>query len=119
MAASYDHYKTVGRVAEKVSVKKKKPKFMAMVDEDNCTGCQVCVPFCPTDCIRPVATGKYDLPIGPVQVVFDHCVGCMACQKACAQLTWDAIRKYTTVEFEAEFGIEIHDTPEGEVGDTA
>ena len=111
MAGNYDHYKKVGRVAEKIAVKKKRPKFMAVVDEDNCTGCQVCIPFCPTDCIRPVSKDKYNLPIPPVQVIYDACVGCMACQKACEQLTWDAIRKYTTKDFEEKFEIEIHDTP--------
>ena len=115
MAAAYDHYKKVGRVVDKVVVKKKRPKFMAVVDEDNCTGCQVCVPFCPTDCIRPVAQEKYGLPIPPVQVIYDHCVGCMACQKACADLTWDAIRKYPLTEFEECFGVAIHDKPEGPV----
>ena len=50
---NYDHYKTVPDPAEKVNYKKKKPKLIAVVDEDNCTGCQVCVPFCPVDCIEP------------------------------------------------------------------
>ena len=26
--------------------KRKRPKMVALVDEDNCTGCQACVPFC-------------------------------------------------------------------------
>ena len=34
----YDHYKTVPDPAEKVNYKKKKPKLIAVVDEDNCTG---------------------------------------------------------------------------------
>ena len=109
MAGTYDHYKKVGRVIENLATKKKRPKFMAVVDEDNCTGCQVCVPFCPTDCIRPVPADKYTIPIPPVQIIFDECVGCMACQKACAELTWDAIRKYTLSDFESQFGITIHD----------
>ena len=56
---NYDHYKSVPDPAEKVNFKKKKPKLIAVVDEDNCTGCQVCVPFCPVDCIEPVEVEKY------------------------------------------------------------
>ncbi len=111
MAKKFDHYKKVGRVVDKLAAKKKRPKFMAVIDEDNCTGCQVCVPFCPTDCIRPVPLAKYGLPIPPVQVVYDHCVGCMACQKACSELAWDAIRKFPLADFETRFAIEINDKP--------
>ena len=51
MANQYDHFKTVPETSEEPGKKKKKPKLMAVVDEDNCTGCQVCVPFCPVDCL--------------------------------------------------------------------
>ena len=118
MAKKFDRYKQVGRVVEKIAIKKKRPKFMATVDEDNCTGCQVCVPFCPTDCIRPVPAEKYGAPIPPVQIVYDHCVGCMACQKACADLTWDAIRKLPTKTFEARFGMVINDAPGASLEDS-
>lgn len=106
---AYKHYKSVGSPAEKVTKKKKRPKLMAVVDEDNCTGCLVCVPFCPTDCIEPVTKEKYSLPIPPVQVRFHECVGCQLCAKACAKLTWDAIRMLKVDEFEGEFGIAITD----------
>ena len=33
---NYDHYKTIPDPAEKVNYKKKKPKLIAVVDEDNC-----------------------------------------------------------------------------------
>ena len=59
----YDHYKSVPDPASNVNFKKKKPKLIAVVDEDNCTGCQVCVPFCPVDCIEPVPNEKYEIPI--------------------------------------------------------
>ena len=65
---NYDHYKTVPDPAEKVNFKKKKPKLIAVVDEDNCTGCQVCVPFCPVDCIEPTPIEKYGIPI-PTEVL--------------------------------------------------
>lgn len=58
---TYDHYKTVPQIAKKIGYKKKKPHLMAVVDEDSCTGCQVCVPFCPVDCIELVPKEKYNI----------------------------------------------------------
>ena len=104
---NYDHYKTVPEPADKVNYKKKKPKLIAVVDEDNCTGCQVCVPFCPVDCIEPVPVEKYGTPIPPVQVRHDECIGCQICAKACTKLTWDAIRMIKTEEFEETYDIEL------------
>ena len=104
----YDHYKTVPDPAQRVNHKKKKPKLIAVVDEDNCTGCQVCVPFCPVDFIEPVDKDKYDdAPIPPVQVRFDECIGCQLCAKACDKLTWNAIRMIPTKVFEERYEIEI------------
>ena len=99
--------KSIPELATSVKTKKKKPKLMAVVDEDNCTGCQVCIPFCPVDCIEPVPKEKYDIPIPPVQVRFNECIGCQMCAKACSKLTWDAIRMMKTSVFEERYGIEI------------
>ena len=63
---NYDHYKSVPDPAEKVNFKKKKPKLIAVVDEDNCTGCQVCVPFCPVDCIETVEVFLATTAIGTI-----------------------------------------------------
>ena len=105
---SIDHYKSVPEPTHKINYKKKKPRLMAVVDEDNCTGCQVCVPFCPVDCIEPVDKNKYnDAPIPPVQVRFDECIGCQMCAKACDKLTWNAIRMMPTKVFEERYSIEI------------
>ena len=103
----YDHYRSVGEPATKVGFKKKRPKSVAVVDEDNCTGCQVCIPFCPVDCIEPVPKEKYDIPMPPVQVRFNECIGCQLCAKACTALTWDAIRMIETDEFEETYDFEI------------
>ena len=100
--------KSIPELTVNVKTKKDKPKWMAVVDEDNCTGCQVCVPFCPVDCIEPVPKDKYDnTPIPPVQVRFNECIGCQLCAKACSKLTWDAIRMMKTPVFEERYGIEI------------
>jgi electron transport complex protein RnfB len=103
----YDHYKLVPEADGKKGEKKKKPKLMAVVDEDNCTGCQVCVPFCPVDCIETVPYEKYNIPLPPVQIRFNECIGCQICARVCTKLTWDAIRMMPTEEFEAIYGIEI------------
>ena len=87
--------------------KKKKPKLIAVVDEDNCTGCQVCIPFCPVDCIETVPKDKYNIPIPPVQIRFDECIGCQICAKVCTKLTWDAIRMLKTEEFEEVYDYKI------------
>ena len=73
---TYDHYKIVPEAAEKIIYKKKKPHLMAVVDEDNYTGWQVCVPFCLVDSIELVQKEKYNIPIPPVQIRFNECIGC-------------------------------------------
>mgnify|MGYP001164950909 FL=1 len=102
-----DRYSKLPKVPDDVLRKKVRPRTVAIVDEDNCTGCQVCVSFCPVDCIEPVAYEKYNIPIPPVQVRFNECIGCDACAKACTDLTWDAIRMIPTGEFEQIYNITI------------
>ncbi len=109
MAEAYDHYKSVPNPPAKILDKKKKPKIVAVVDEDNCTGCQVCVPFCPVDCIAPVPREKYNTPIPPVQIKFNECIGCSICARVCTNLTWDAIEMIPVSQFEQERQIELTD----------
>ena len=105
--STYNHYKGIPDLVEKIGTKKVKPKLMAVVDEDNCTGCQVCVPYCPVDCIETVPTDKYNIPIPPVQIRFDEYIGCQICAKVCTKLTWDAIRMLPTEEFEEIYNYRI------------
>ena len=104
---AYDHLSNVPELPDKIATKKVRPKLTAWVDEDNCTGCQACVPFCPVDCIETVPKEKYDIPIAPVQVRFNECIGCQVCARVCTKLTWDAIRMIDTDELEEQLDITI------------
>ena len=104
---AYNHLKGIPELPEKVGYKKKKPRLMAVVDEDNCTGCMACVPFCPVDSIELVQKEKYNIPIPPAQIRFNECIGCQICAKVCTKLTWDAIRMLPTEEFETIYDYKI------------
>ena len=106
--AGYNHLKGIPELPDSPNIKKKRPKSVAVVDEDNCTGCQACVPFCPVDCIEPVAIEKHVFPpIPPVQIRFNECIGCQICAKVCTKLTWDAIRMVDTDNLEERLDIII------------
>ena len=105
-----DHYKNIPELPDKITVKKKKPRLMAVVDSDNCTGCQVCVPFCPVDCIEIAPKEKFNLPLPPVQIRYHECIGCQICSRVCHKLTWDAIRMVPIEEFEQQYNIKITDS---------
>ena len=103
-----DHLQSVPELPELIRNKKNKPPKMAVVDEDNCTGCSACVTFCPVDCIEPVPEDKYDdVSIPPVQVRWNECIGCQVCAKVCDKLTWNAIRMIPTKVFEERYNITV------------
>jgi electron transport complex protein RnfB len=97
----------------KITRKKKTPKIIAVVNPDNCTGCEACVPFCPVDCIEHGPRDPSDnvgVIIQPVQVRFDECIGCKICVNVCERMAWDAIQMYPAGDVAAYFGIELHDS---------
>jgi len=104
----YDHFQNVAPVPKVIGEKRKRPNIIAVVDEDNCTGCEACVPFCPVDCIEHVPEGKYDdVVISPVQIRFNECIGCQICVRVCDRMTWSAIQMHPTEEVEQRFDVEI------------
>ena len=104
----YDHYKSVPKLPFEIGTKTRKPKSIAVVDAGNCTGCQVCIPFCPVDCIEVDDFVNGNSPISPVRIRYNECIGCSICARVCTKLTWDAIHMLSTEQFEEQFSdIEI------------
>ena len=75
--------------------KKKKAKLVAVVHMEGCTGCDVCVEFCPVDCIYHIPGPEHILAENPhasmngvVMIDEDVCIGCKLCAKYCP---WETI----------------------------
>jgi len=66
----------------------RKPKPLALIYKDYCTGCEACIQMCPIkDCIvrNPEAAGPEQ---SWVYVVPEKCIGCTLCVQICP---WDCI----------------------------
>jgi Pyruvate/2-oxoacid:ferredoxin oxidoreductase delta subunit len=98
-------------IPEKYGKKKKRPKQLAQIIEPNCTGCEVCIPFCPVDCIEVDSAENWpDRTVPPVRIRYDECIGCVICVRVCEKLAWDAIVMRSNEEIEREVGMVIHAT---------
>jgi electron transport complex protein RnfB len=117
MAESIDLYADIPKVPDKYARKKKKPKEIAVVEPGNCTGCEMCVPFCPVNCIEVAPASEHpDRPIPPVRIRYNECIGCNICERVCSKMSWDAITMVATEKVEAMVGAKFTDkfVPEGE-----
>ncbi len=70
--------------------RRKKPKAIAWIDQDGCTGCEVCIYFCPVlGCIVKAVGPEFSELNGVCEVVPELCIGCSLCVKECP---WDTIQ---------------------------
>jgi len=79
--------------------KKKRPKELAVINQEGCTGCEVCLEVCPVDCMYVIAGPEYDVNKKLVEIDLDVCIGCKLCVKYCP---WETIEMIAT-ESAAEF----------------
>ena len=74
---------------------KKRPRELAVINQSGCTGCEVCVEFCPVDCILTVPGPEYDQHKKLVEIDLDICIGCKLCVKYCP---WETIEMIPSTE---------------------
>lgn len=72
---------------------KRPPKLLAIVHQDGCTGCEVCIAGCPVDCIELVPGPNPQNPEFQQLVEIDlmRCIGCQNCSQDCP---WETITMY-------------------------
>jgi len=88
----------------KRSNKKDRPRLIAVVSP-SCTGCEVCVDFCPVDCIDDLPrTEPIQETIPPIMIREEECIGCQVCAKVCDELTWNAIEMVPVEEVKRRSG---------------
>ena len=90
----------------KAGPRKKLPKELAVINADNCTGCESCLEVCPVDCISKIQQyDQFHNLQSWCQIDLERCVGCEVCvhipQKKSNpyELTvcpWDAIEMVPT-----------------------
>ena len=75
--------------------RKKRPRELAVINQEGCTGCEVCLEVCPVDCMYVVAGPDYDVHKKLVEIDLDVCIGCKLCVKYCPWETIEMISSET------------------------
>ncbi len=69
--------------------RKKQPPLAAVVDQNGCTGCEICIAVCPVDCLEIAPGVEYHANFMKlIEVDLERCIGCQLCAKVCP---WDTI----------------------------
>jgi electron transport complex protein RnfB len=64
----------------KAGPRKKLPKELAVINADNCTGCEACLQICPVDCINKIQQyNQFNDLQSFCQIDLERCVGCEVC----------------------------------------
>jgi NAD-dependent dihydropyrimidine dehydrogenase PreA subunit len=87
-----------------MTAKKRRPRQIAIINPDYCTGCNACIEVCPTDCIEEVDVSEAGLDgIGKFcEVRLADCIGCVQCVHICP---WEAIEMVGTDAVEKAYGL--------------
>jgi electron transport complex protein RnfB len=90
----------------KQTPRKKLPKELAVINADNCTGCEACLEVCPVDCIIKIQQhDKFQNLQSWCEIDLDKCVGCQLCVRIPGKKSnpyelkvcpWDAIEMVPT-----------------------
>ncbi len=87
---------------EEPNPRKKQPKMVAVIDTNGCTGCEVCIDFCPVDCID-ILPGPQHRSLNKVCIINeDVCIGCQLCSKYCPWETIPMVKYEPRIEAQAE-----------------
>lgn len=108
----------------KKAPRKKVPKELAIINADNCTGCESCLEVCPVDCIEKRTLDRGDTVLNGTQqwceIDVERCVGCEVCVHIPGKKSnpyellvcpWDAIEMVPT-ENAAQIMAQIGGPPE-------
>ena len=90
----------------KKAPRKKVPKELAVINADNCTGCEACLEVCPVDCIEKIQQyDNFHNLQSWCEIDLERCVGCEVCVHIPQKKTnpyellvcpWDAIEMVPT-----------------------